>query len=151
MRRQHPLISSFSSFLLRIKLDGVMNTQSGISCLTATVCLCPSRFRAISVAHFRSAYQFWWNKCIPAKMSINFVFFTQSVKTRDAQASLGGTQTDASAVMAAHRRLSSATRSNDDIHGPIHSLMLSFHVLHGLPLRRLPSTEAYSMIFCSVS
>ena len=46
----------------------------------------------------------------------------------DAQASLG-TLTDASAaVMTAHRFLSSAMRSNDDID------------LRGLPLRRLPST-----------
>ena len=34
-------------------------------------------------------------------------------------------------VMAAHRRLSSAPRSNDDIDWPILSLMLSFHDLRG--------------------
>ena len=38
-----------------------------------------------------------------------------------------GTPTDASTVTAAHRRLSSATRTIDDIDCPIHSLMLSFH------------------------
>ena len=48
-----------------------------------------------------------------------------------------GTPTDAETVMTAHRRLSSATRSNDGIH----SLMWSFHDLCGLPLRRLPSTS----------
>ena len=44
------------------------------------------------------------------------------------------TLTDASAVMAAHRRLSSVTRSNDDIDWPVLSLMLSVHDLRGLPL-----------------
>ena len=61
------------------------------------------------------------------------------------------TQTDASAMMAAHRRLSSATRSNGDIDRLlVHSLMLSFHDLRSLPLRRLPSMEPCSMIFGSV-
>ena len=36
------------------------------------------------------------------------------------------TPTDAFAATAAHLRLSSATRSNDDIDWPVHSLMLSF-------------------------
>ena len=52
-----------------------------------------------------------------------------------------GTPIDASAMIVAHRRLSSATRSNDDIEWPVHYLMLSFHDLRGLPLRRLPFTE----------
>ena len=56
------------------------------------------------------------------------------------------TPTDASDMMAAHRRLSSATRSHDDIGWRVHSLMLSSHELCGLPLRRLPSTEPCSMI-----
>ena len=38
-----------------------------------------------------------------------------------------GTPTDAFAATAAHRRLSSATWSNDDIDWPVHSLMLFFH------------------------
>ena len=59
-----------------------------------------------------------------------------------------GTRTDASAVMAAQRRLSSATPSNDDMDWSVHSLMLSFQDLHGLSLRRRPSC---SMIFGSVS
>ena len=59
------------------------------------------------------------------------------------------TPTDASAVMVAHRRLSSARRSNDD--WSVHSLMLSFHDLRARPLRRLPSTESCSIIFGSVS
>ena len=46
--------------------------------------------------------------------------------------------TDASAMMVAQRRLSSATRSNDEIDWSVHALMLSFHDLRGLPLRRLP-------------
>ena len=62
-----------------------------------------------------------------------------------------GTPTDASTVAAAHRRLSFANRSNDDIDCPVHSLMLSFRNLRGLPLRRHPSTEPRSMIFSSVS
>ena len=48
------------------------------------------------------------------------------------------TQTDASAVMAAHRRLSYATRSNGDFYWPVHSLAPSLHDPGGLPLRRLP-------------
>ena len=58
-----------------------------------------------------------------------------------------GVPTDASAVMGTRRCLSSATRSNDHIDWPVHSLMLSIHDLRGLPLRRLPSTEYWSMIF----
>ena len=50
-----------------------------------------------------------------------------------------GTPTVAPAAMTAHRPLSSAMRSSDDIDWPVHSLMLSFHDLQGLPLRRLPS------------
>ena len=62
------------------------------------------------------------------------------------------TPTDASPVIAAHRRLSSATRSNaHDIDWSDHSLMLSFHDLRGLPLRRLPSMVPCSMIFGSIS
>ena len=57
-----------------------------------------------------------------------------------------GTPTDASAVMAAHQRLPSATQSNYDIDWPVHSLMLSFDDLRGLPLRRLSSTEPCGMI-----
>ena len=45
-----------------------------------------------------------------------------------------GTPTDVSTVMVAHRRLSSATRSYDGIDWPIHSFMLSFHDLRGLPV-----------------
>ena len=44
------------------------------------------------------------------------------------------------AVMDAHRFLSAVMRSNNDIDWPVHSLMLSFHDLRGLPLRHLPST-----------
>ena len=40
--------------------------------------------------------------------------------------------TDTTAVRAAHQRLSYATRSNDDIEWPVHSLMLSFHDLCSL-------------------
>ena len=58
---------------------------------------------------------------------------------RDAQA-----LTDASAVMTAHRPLPFAMHSNDDIDWPVHSLMLSFNDLRGLPLRRLPSTALCS-------
>ena len=72
--------------------------------------------------------------------------FNQSIKTRDARRRWG-TQTDASTVMAAHRRLSPATRSNDDFGWPVHSLMLSFHDLCALALRRLPSMMPCSMIF----
>ena len=39
--------------------------------------------------------------------------------------------------------------SNDDIDWPVHSLMLSFYALRGLPLRRLPSTIPCNMIFRS--
>ena len=61
-----------------------------------------------------------------------------------------GIPTDASDVTVTHRRLSSATRSNDDIDWQVHSLRLSFHDLR-FPLRRLPLTEPCSMIFGSVS
>ena len=45
-----------------------------------------------------------------------------------------GTQTDASAVMAVHRLLSSAMRSNDDIDWSVHFLIssLPFRELRGL-------------------
>ena len=59
--------------------------------------------------------------------------------------------TNASALTAAHRRLSSATRSNDDINWLVYFLMLSFHDLHDLYLWRFPYTEPYSMIFGIVS
>ena len=42
--------------------------------------------------------------------------------------------------------LSSVMHINDDIDWPVLSLMLSFHDLQGLPLRRLPSTVPSSMI-----
>ena len=74
----------------------------------------------------------------------------QSIKTRDAQASLGHPDR-CLCCDGHHRRLSSATQSNDDIDWPVHSLMLSFHDLRGLPLRCHPSTEPCSMIFGSVS
>ena len=38
------------------------------------------------------------------------------------------TPTDTPAVMAVHRRLSSATLSNDDIDWPVHSLTFSFTI-----------------------
>ena len=53
--------------------------------------------------------------------------------------------------MVADRLLSSATHSNDDIDWPVHSLVLSFLDLRGLPWRRLLSTVPCSMIFGSVS
>ena len=62
-----------------------------------------------------------------------------------------GTPINASAAMTAHRPLSSTMRSNADIDWPVHALMLSFHDLRGLPLRRLPSTVSCSVIFGSVS
>ena len=62
-----------------------------------------------------------------------------------------GTSTDASAVMVAHPLLSSMMCSSDNSGQPVHSLMLSFHDLRGLPLWRLPSTVPCSMIFGSVS
>ena len=49
-------------------------------------------------------------------------------------------------VVVAHQRLSSATRSNDDIDWPVHSLMLSFHDA----VRRLPSKRTYSFVLCSL-
>ena len=71
--------------------------------------------------------------------------------TRDSQASLGYHDRRIPAEMTAHWPLSSEMRSNDDIDWPVHSLMLSFNDLHGLPLRRLPFTVLCSMIFGSVS
>ena len=52
--------------------------------------------------------------------------------------------------MASYRLLSSAMRSNDDVNWHVHSLMLSFHHLCGLPLWRLPCTVSCCMIFGSV-
>ena len=57
-----------------------------------------------------------------------------------------GALTGASAVMIAHQPLSSVMCSNDDIDWSINSLMLSFHDLRGVPVRRL-----VPMIFDSVS
>ena len=62
-----------------------------------------------------------------------------------------GTLTDASTVMAAHWRLSSAMRSNVALDWPVHALTLPFHDLRGLPLWRLPSMVPCSMIFGSIS
>ena len=59
--------------------------------------------------------------------------------------------TDTCAAITAHRHLSSAMCSNDDVGWPIHSLMLSFHDLRGLPMWRLPSTVPCNMIFGSIS
>ena len=53
--------------------------------------------------------------------------------------------------MTAHRPVSSAMCSNDDIDWPVHSLMLSFHDSRGQPLWRLPSTVPCSMTFGSES
>ena len=41
--------------------------------------------------------------------------------------------TAAQAPTVAHRLLSSVIRINDDIHWPVHSLVLSLHDLRGLP------------------
>ena len=77
---------------------------------------------------------------------------TKETNTRDPQASLGYSDSCISCKdCPTHRPLSSAMRSNDDIHWPVHSLMLSFHDFRGLPLRRLPSTVPGSMIYGSVS
>ena len=60
---------------------------------------------------------------------VTLLFITQQLKvtnSHDAQASLGYTPTDASAVMAANRLLSSAMRNRLATR---HSLMLSFHDL----------------------
>ena len=62
---------------------------------------------------------------------------------------VGGTPTDASAALVAHRLLSSVMRSNDANDWPGHSLMLSLYDLRGLPLRRLPSNVPCSMIFAA--
>ena len=61
------------------------------------------------------------------------------------------TPTDPFTAMTAHRPLSSAMHSNYDIDWPVHSLMLSFHDMRGLPLQRLLSTVPCGMIFGSVS
>ena len=45
-------------------------------------------------------------------------------------------------AITAHRPLSSVMRSNNDIDRPVNSLMLSFHDLRGLFLRRLLATVA---------
>ena len=60
-----------------------------------------------------------------------------------------GTLTDTAAAMTAHRPPSSAMYSNDETNRS--SLMLSFHDIRGLPLRRPPSTVPCSTIFGSVS
>ena len=58
---------------------------------------------------------------------------------------MGGTATDASALMTDHRLLSSAMRSNDDIDWLGNSLRFSFQHLRGLPLRRLSFTVDCSL------
>ena len=61
------------------------------------------------------------------------------------------TPTNTSAVTAAHQLLSSAMRSSDDNDRPVHSLMLSFHDLHGRPLRRLQATvQAHPRVWLGV-
>ena len=77
-------------------------------------------------------------------------------KARDAWASLVGILAEACTVMASYRLLqclamSSAMRSCDDNDWPVHSLILSFHDLRGLPLRWVPCTVLCSMIFGSLS
>ena len=71
--------------------------------------------------------------------------------TRDAQASLGVLrQIHPSAVMTAHRLLSSAMGRNDDLGWPVHSLMLDFIDLHGLGTATTsPSTVPCNMIFAA--
>ena len=75
---------------------------------------------------------------IDVTCDLNSFIFNQSINQSINQSKLvtprrrWGTPTDASAVTTAHRRLSSATRSIDDIDRPVHSLMLSFHDLRGL-------------------
>ena len=59
-----------------------------------------------------------------------------------------GNPTAASAVTVAHQLLSSAMRSNNDRDWPVHSLMLSFHDLRGLPLWR-PSSMHRSLSYGS--
>ena len=68
---------------------------------------------------------------------------TRSIKTCDAQASLGCPRR-----MLPLRWPPAATRSNDDTDRPVHSPMLSHHYP---PLRRPPSTEPRSMISGSTS
>ena len=68
----------------------------------------------------------------------NNTSINKSIKIRNAHASLGYPDR--------------CLRSNSGIDWPVHSFMLSFHDLRGLPLRRLPSTEpCSSIIFGSVS
>ena len=62
-----------------------------------------------------------------------------------------GIPTDASAAMVAHGVLSTAMHINDDNDWPVHSLMLSIHDIHGLPLWRILSDVPCSMIYDSVS
>ena len=62
-----------------------------------------------------------------------------------------GTLADSSIVTAAHRRLSFATQSNDNIDWLVHSSTLSFQDLRGLPWRRLPSAEPCNTIFVQLS
>ena len=80
------------------------------------------------------------------------ISINQSVKTRDAQARWG-TPTDR--CLRCDGRPTTPVlcnaELNDGIEWPVHSLILSFHDLRGLPLRRLPSIEPRSMIFVSVS
>ena len=59
------------------------------------------------------------------------------------------TPTLASAEMVTHRLLAYAMGSNDDSDWPIHSLMLSFHDLRGIPVRRLSSAVIGSMILAA--
>ena len=54
-----------------------------------------------------------------------------------------GTLTDAPALMAAHRLLLSAMRSNDDSDWPVYSFMLSLQDLRVIPLGRMTSIVPY--------
>ena len=58
-------------------------------------------------------------------IKVGFSRITKQLIPFDAQASLGGTPTDTTAVMTAHRPLSSAMHRNYNIDRPVNSMMLS--------------------------
>ena len=61
------------------------------------------------------------------------------------------TRTYTSAVVVAHRHLSSVMRIGEDSDWPVHPFMLAFHDFWGLPLWRPPSSVPCNMVSSSVS
>ena len=102
--------------------------------------------------YMKNMYNSCCYKCMKGNARISkFIHKCQEfTNSYDAQAPLGYSNRCLH-VMAAHRLLSSAMCSNEDIDWLVHSLMLSLHDLRSLPLWRRSSTVPRTMIIGCVS